>query len=91
MKIGDTVYVHGYIDEIRKDIIIIKNKGGYFGTAKSEIIISAEDIEPVVWCKDCCRQAHCYQTVSHAKLHNSFNEYWSEQIDFCSRGERREE
>lgn len=37
MKIGDEVYVHGYVDEIRKDTVIIKNKGGYFGTCKKEI------------------------------------------------------
>lgn len=38
MKIGDNVYVHGYVDEIRKDTVIIRNKGGYFGTVPSEII-----------------------------------------------------
>ena len=32
MKIGDEIYVHGYIDEIRKHTIIIRNDGGYFGT-----------------------------------------------------------
>lgn len=37
MKIGDEVLVHGYVDEIRKDVVIIKNEGGYFGTAPSEI------------------------------------------------------
>ena len=37
MKIGDEVYVHGYIDEIRKDTVIIRNDGGYFGTAPSEV------------------------------------------------------
>ena len=37
MKIGDEVYIHGYIDEIRKDTIIIRNEGGYFGTIKEEI------------------------------------------------------
>lgn len=37
MKIGDEVYVHGYVDEIRGNTIIIKNKGGYFGTCKKEI------------------------------------------------------
>lgn len=43
MKIGDEVYVHGYIDEIRYDdtkrvsTIIIRNDGGYFGTVPSEI------------------------------------------------------
>lgn len=39
MKIGDRVFVHGYIDEIRKGTIIICNKGGYFGTVPSEVIV----------------------------------------------------
>lgn len=38
MKIGDEVYIHGYIDEIRKDTVIIRNNGGYFGTVPSEVI-----------------------------------------------------
>ena len=37
MKIGDEVYVHGYVDEIRDNTVIIRNKGGYFGTAKEEV------------------------------------------------------
>lgn len=37
MKIGDEVFVHGYIDEIRKDCIIIRNEGGYFGTVEAEV------------------------------------------------------
>jgi hypothetical protein len=39
MKIGDRVFVRGYIDEIRKDTVIIRNAGGYFGTIPSEVII----------------------------------------------------
>ncbi len=38
MKIGDEVYVHGYIDEIRSDTIIIRNDGGYFGTVPTEVV-----------------------------------------------------
>lgn len=38
MKIGDRVFVHGYIDEIRKDTVIVRNDGGYFGTIPSEVI-----------------------------------------------------
>ena len=38
MKIGDEVYVHGFIDEIRNDVIIIRNEGGYFGTVPSEVV-----------------------------------------------------
>lgn len=37
LRIGDEVYIHGYIDEIRKDTIIIRNDGGYFGTIRKEI------------------------------------------------------
>ena len=38
MKIGDRCFVHGYVDEIRKDTIIVRNNGGYFGTIPSEVI-----------------------------------------------------
>lgn len=37
MKIGDRVLVRGVVDEIRKDTVIIKNRGGYFGTDPREI------------------------------------------------------
>lgn len=47
MKIGDKVFVRGYIDEIRKDTIIIRNEGGYFGTVKSEIIEAEPQWIPV--------------------------------------------
>ena len=38
MRIGDEVYIHGYVDEIRKDTVIIRNKGGYFGTVAEEVM-----------------------------------------------------
>lgn len=44
-RIGDEVYIHGIIDEIRKDTIIIKNEGGYFGTVSEEIMPSAQPEE----------------------------------------------
>ena len=43
MKVGDEVFVHGYVDEIRKDVIIIRNDGGYFGTVPSEMFYYEED------------------------------------------------
>ena len=52
MKIGDSVYVHGYVDEIRKDTVIIRNEGGYFGTVKSEIV-EAQAI-PIDWIEEWC-------------------------------------
>ena len=38
MRIDDEVYVHGYLDEIRQDKVIIRNEGGYFGTVIGELI-----------------------------------------------------
>ncbi len=53
MKIGDEVYVHGYVDEIRGDTIIIRNSGGYFGTDVHEVrqIDAMEKAQEAV-CKD---------------------------------------
>ena len=42
-RIGDEVYIHGYIDEIRKDVVIIRNEGGYFGTSDKEMFYYEED------------------------------------------------
>lgn len=42
MKIGDEVYIHGYVDEIRQNVVIIRNDGGYFGTVAEEITSSSE-------------------------------------------------
>ena len=66
MHIGDEVFVHGYIDEIRNDTIIIRNVGGYFGTSRDEVFYYEEDdrgygtmneadrkTEPQTDCKDC--------------------------------------
>lgn len=38
MRIDDEVYVHGYLDEIRQDKVIIRNEGGYFGTVIGELV-----------------------------------------------------
>lgn len=54
MRIGDEIYVHGYVDEIRQDTVIIRNDGGYFGTDPAEIrswkgrLIEESEIETVV-------------------------------------------
>lgn len=40
MKIGDEVYIHGYIDEIRNDTVIIKNDDGYFVTVEPEVVLN---------------------------------------------------
>lgn len=37
LKIGQEVLIHGYVDEIRKDTVIVRNEGGYFGTVEDEV------------------------------------------------------
>jgi hypothetical protein len=51
MKIGDRCFVHGYVDEIRKDTVIVRNDGGYFGTTWNEVTPSAQP--EIIRCKDC--------------------------------------
>lgn len=38
MRIDDEIYVHGYLDEIRQDKVIVRNEGGYFGTIADELV-----------------------------------------------------
>ena len=38
MRIDDEIYVHGYLDEIRQDKVIVRNEGGYFGTTVDELV-----------------------------------------------------
>ena len=37
LKIGQEVLIHGYVDEIRKDTVIIRHEDGYFGTVEYEV------------------------------------------------------
>ena len=54
MKIGDRIFVRGYIDEIRKDTVIVRNDGGYFGTVLSEVTGELPSAQPeIIRCKDC--------------------------------------
>jgi len=46
MKIGDRIFVRGYIDEIRKDTVIVRNDGGYFGTILSEVTGELPSAQP---------------------------------------------
>ena len=91
MKIGDRVYVHGYVDEIRKDTVIIRNEGGYFGTAKNEIVEAqkAEDIVSVIRCKDC----KYYQQFGNADewLWCMMNHHYTDEEKYCAWAKRKEE
>ena len=92
MKIGDRIYVHGYVDEIRKDCVIIRNDGGYFGTLKSEIVEAqkTEDIVSVVRCKDCKYQYTDGDNVVANYCLLAHNRVQPDEW-FCADGERREE
>ena len=49
LKIGQEVLIHGYVDEIRKDTVIIRNEGGYFGTVEYEVTdIEMSDVNYVL-------------------------------------------
>lgn len=52
MRIGDEVYVRGTVDEIRGATVIIKNKGGYFGTKKSEIVLKPQECAETIYDAD---------------------------------------
>lgn len=52
MRIGDEVYVRGTVDEIRGTTVIIKNKGGYFGTKKSEIVVQPQECTEIIYDAD---------------------------------------
>ena len=84
MKIGDRVFVHGYVDEIRKDTVIIRNNGGYFGTIPSEIIKG-----DLVRCKDCKYWAGENGERVTIPVHE--NCYFFRADDYCSYGERGEQ
>ncbi len=56
-----------------------------------DLLKEYQSLEEVVRCKDCRHKIHCHETVAHTRIHNGFKEHWSEPIEFCSKGERREE
>ena len=44
MKIGDEIYIHGYVHEIADDTVIVRNLGGFFATTRNEIRPNDEDV-----------------------------------------------
>lgn len=97
MKIGDRVYIIGYIDEIRKDVVIIRNDSGYFGTEKHNVFV-AETVKEreaksgLIRCKDCefyessivlDKQGYCWYQNTRGFIRND--------DDYCSKAERKEE
>ena len=94
MKIGDRIFVRGYIDEIRKDTVIVRNDGGYFGTILSEVTGELPSAQPeIIRCKDC---KHWTNNIGDSKLKDNYcNDeahgfyYQCSEDDYCSFAERR--
>ena len=86
MKIGDAVWIRGIVDEIRKDTVIIKNKGGYFGTDPCEVVgVPDRNVGDIlIKCKDCK-----YWRSDHTCREHSLVSPMGAN-EFCSRGERGE-
>ena len=83
MRIGDSVFVHGYVDEIRKDTVIVKNDGGYFGTVKGEIFIANNFTK----CSECVYKDECEQIVV---FDIGENEVQGHRTRHCSYGRRED-
>ena len=91
MKIGDRVYVHGYVDEIRKETVIIHNDGGYFGTVRNEIIVSKD----FLMCKECKHWIPGYITDNEYFIPPKCGKYQQmvghSSSDYCSLAEAKED
>lgn len=79
MKVGDEVYVHGYIDEIKQDIVIIQNNGSYFGTFLSEVVKQEPKLGKWEICIDDDRM---YGVCSHCGMNTDFTHY-REYYKYC--------
>lgn len=65
MKIGDEVYIHGYVDEIRQNVVIIRNDGGYFGTVAEEITSRSENPNT---CEDAISRQAALNAITMAEV-----------------------
>ena len=87
MKIGDRIFVRGYIDEIRKDTVIVRNDGGYFGTIPSEVTGELPSAQPeIIRCKDC---KHNPKDEWFGCPMSHLNEKQRPETAWCWKGERR--
>jgi hypothetical protein len=55
-----------------------------------DLLKEFQSLQEIVQCKDCRHQTHCHATVAHTERHNDSINCWTEPIEWCSRGERRE-
>ncbi|MEE1314778.1 MAG: hypothetical protein UHS49_03310 [Faecalimonas sp.] len=90
-KIGDRVFVRGYIDEIRKDTVIVRNDGGYFGTISSEVITGELlSAQPERTCVNCGRTANNGGWYADGRTRCPIEEHYALPKDgFCHLWEKR--
>lgn len=55
-----------------------------------DMAIEALSDPSIVSCGECKHRPFCNQGVAMHRFHGETIDYWSEMIDFCSYGERRE-
>lgn len=84
MRIGDEVYIHGYIDEIRNDTIIIRNVGGYFGTSRDEVFYYEADEYGSMYSADRKTEPSNSEKPNNCETckHND-KEWWELPCDWC--------
>ena len=85
MKIGDRIFVRGYIDEIRKDTVIVRNDGRYFGTIPSEVIMG--ELPPAQ--PDIIQCRNCKFASGDSRICMKFGHSPIGELDFCAWAERR--
>ena len=87
IRIGDEVYIHGFVYDVRKDVVIIKNEGGYFGTVADEIMPSAQ---PERTCVNCGRTANNGGWYADGRTRCPIEEHYALPKDgYCHLWEKR--
>lgn len=87
----NTNYEIGYEQMTALDMAIEALQAEYEDYEHATLVDIKEPLKvSVVRCKDCKHQDHCHEIVAHTRHHDDFIEHWSETIEWCSRGERKE-
>lgn len=89
-KIGDRIFVRGYIDEIRKDTVIVRNDGGYFGTILSEVTGELPSAQAERTCVNCGRTVNNGGWYADGRTRCPIEEHYALPKDgYCHLWEKR--
>ena len=90
MNIGDRIFVRGYIDEIRKDTVIVRNDGGYFGTILSEVTGELPSAQAERTCVNCGRTVNNGGWYADGRTRCPIEEHYALPKDgYCHLWEKR--